>query len=172
MLSDRHTSMFGSVLILNILQNGLLVLGSIGCLILRINIHSLFPLSKRSQLLKWIEDMCRNEKHACCWSHFSIVSGQLLSSELHSKEQVFLPGSLHLSQSLHHTVHMIEHVIVHCNNLMPCDCMPHWPPQGPMSKWPLYFHDILHSGPLILSNEKWPIISVFSMLQHHRCGFL
>jgi hypothetical protein len=67
--------------------------------------------------------MCRNEKHTRRWSQFSIILGQLLSSYHHSEEQVFLALILHLSQSLHHTRHMIEHVIVHCDHMMPCDCM-------------------------------------------------
>ena len=79
-LLDWHMSMFGTVFILHLLQKGLLVLGSIGCLVLRIDIHSLVPLSKRSQLPKRIEDMCRNEKHASLWSYYSIVFGHPLSS--------------------------------------------------------------------------------------------
>ena len=75
---DRHTSMFSTVFILHVIQIGLLVLGSIGCLVLRINIHSLVPVSKSSQLPERIENMCRNEKHALCWSHFGIVFSQLL----------------------------------------------------------------------------------------------
>jgi len=34
---------------------------SVGCLILRIDIHSLVPLCKRSQLPEWIEDVCGNQ---------------------------------------------------------------------------------------------------------------
>jgi hypothetical protein len=77
---DRHTSMFAAVFILNILQKGLLELCSVGCLVLRIDIHSLVPVSKRSQILKRIKDMCGNEKHARRCSHFSLVFGQLLLS--------------------------------------------------------------------------------------------
>jgi len=72
---DGHISMCGAVFILHILQNGLLVLGNIGCLVLRIVIHSRVPLSKWSQLPERIEDMCRNEKHACPWRHFNRVFG-------------------------------------------------------------------------------------------------
>jgi len=61
---DGHAPMFGAVFILHILQKGLLVLGSIRCLVLRINIHSLVPLSARSQHPVKIEDMCRNWKRA------------------------------------------------------------------------------------------------------------
>ena len=77
---DWHMLMFGTVCILHILQNGLLVLDSIGCLSLRIDIDCLVLLSKRSQLLETIEDMWRNEKHACPGSQYSIIIGQLLSS--------------------------------------------------------------------------------------------
>jgi len=40
---------------------------------------------------------------------------------------------------------------------MQCDCMPLRHPQGPISEWPQYFHDILHNRPLILSCEQWPV---------------
>jgi len=42
---DGHASMFGAILILLILYKDLFVLGSIGCLVLRIDIQSLVPLS-------------------------------------------------------------------------------------------------------------------------------
>ena len=77
---DRHTSMFGAVFILHILQEGLLVLCCVECLVLRINIHSPVPLSKRSQLAERIGDVRGNEKHAHHWSHFGVVFGQLLSN--------------------------------------------------------------------------------------------
>jgi len=48
---------------------------------------------------------------------------------------------------------VIEHVIVHCNNMMQCDCMPLRHPNGPISKLPQYFHDILDTRPFILSCE-------------------
>jgi hypothetical protein len=116
--------MFSAAFILHILQKGLLVLCSVGCLVLRINIHSFVPLSKRSQLPERIKDVRGNQKHARRWSHFGVVFGELLSSYLHSEEQVFLPWSLLLGQSSHHAVHVIEHVLVHSNNMMQCDCMP------------------------------------------------
>ena len=68
---DWHRLMFCTVFILHILPKGPLVLGSIAFLILRIDIHSLVPLSRRSQLSKRIEDMCRNVKHARRWSYIS-----------------------------------------------------------------------------------------------------
>jgi len=153
--------MFGAVFILQILQKGLLVLGSIGCPVLRINIHSLVPLSERSPLPKRIKNICRNAKHSCCWSYFSVVLGQLLSSWLHSEELVFLPRRFLLSQGLHHAIHVIEHVIVYCDDVMKCDGMPLRHGQGSISKSPPYFHDILHNRPFILSCEKWPVLRVF-----------
>ena len=48
-----------TVFILHLLQKDLLVLCSIGCLVLRIDIHSIVPLPKRSQLLERIEDISK-----------------------------------------------------------------------------------------------------------------
>jgi len=50
--------MSGAVFILRMIQKGLLGLGSIGSIVLRINIQSLVPLSERSQYPERIEDMC------------------------------------------------------------------------------------------------------------------
>jgi hypothetical protein len=77
---DWHPSMFGAVFILHILQRGLRVMCCVGCLVLRINIHSFVPLSKRLELHDRIEDMCGNQKHARRWSHFGVVFGKLLLS--------------------------------------------------------------------------------------------
>jgi len=153
--------MFGTVFILHILQKGLLVLCSIGCLVLRMCIHCFVLLSKQSQLPERMEDMCRNGKHARRWSHISVIFGHLRLSKLHSEEQVFLPWSLFLSQSWHHAIHAIEHIIVHWDDMMQCDCMPSRHPQGPISIWPQHFHNILHNGPFILSCEEWPVIAVY-----------
>jgi len=172
MCMAQHMSMFRTVFILHILHKGLLVLGSIGCLIFRINIHSLVLLSKQSQHPEKIEDMCRYEKHTCRWSYFRVVFGQLLSSHLHSEEQVFLPLSLLLCQRSHDAIQMIELVIVHCDNVMQWDWMPRRHPQGPISKWPQYFHNIPHNGPYILSCEKWPVITGFWILEPLACEFL
>ena len=163
--------MLGTVFILNILQKGLLVLGSMECIVLRINIHSLVSHSKRSQLPKRIEDMCRNEKHAHRCSHFSMVIGQLLSSYLHREEYVFLPCSRLLSQSSHYVVHVYANVGVHCNTVMHCDCTALRHPQGPISKWSQYFNDILNNGPFILSCEKSPVISIFWILEQFAWEF-
>jgi len=128
---DRHKLMLGLVFILQILQKGYFLLCSVGFFAFRINIQSFVPHSKRLQLPERIEDMCRNEKHACHWSHFCVVFGQLLSSWLHSEEQVFLSLCLLLDLRSHHAIHVIEHVIVHCDNMMQCDCMPLQHPKGP-----------------------------------------
>jgi len=72
--------MFLAVFILHILEKGLLVLCSVGCLILRININSLVPLSKRSLLPERIKDVCGHQDHAHGRSHFGVVFGELLSS--------------------------------------------------------------------------------------------
>ena len=133
--------------------------------------HSFVPLSKRSKLLERIDDVCRNEKHAGQWSRFSVIFGQLLSSYLHSEEQVILPCSLFLSQSLHRAIHMIEHIIVHCDNVMQRDCMPLRHPQGPISEWSQHFHDILHHGPFILSCEEWQEIAEFWGFEPLACEF-
>jgi hypothetical protein len=78
--TDRHTLMFGTVLSLHILQKGLLLLCSVGCLILSIDIHSLVPVSTWSQLPERIQDVCGNQKHACRCSDFGVVFGKLLSN--------------------------------------------------------------------------------------------
>jgi len=153
--------MFGTVFILHLLQEGLLVLGSKGCLVLRIDIQSLVPLPDWSQRPERIEDMCWHAKNTCWCSHFSIIFGQLMLSQHHGEEQVFLPLSLLLGKSSHNAIHMNEHCIIDCDNMMRCDCMslPH--PQGPISEWSQFFHDILDNGPFILCCEEWRVIMVF-----------
>ena len=66
---------------------------------------------------------------------------------------------------------MIEHVILPCDDVMRCDYMPLRHPQGPISKWPQYFHDILHNGPFILSCAKWLVITIFWILEPLMCKF-
>jgi hypothetical protein len=82
---DRQTAMFRALLVLYILPKGLLVLGSTRSLLFRIDIHSLAPFPKQSQLPERIMDMGRNEKHTSRWSHFSVIFGQLLPCKLHGK---------------------------------------------------------------------------------------
>jgi len=77
---NRHTLLFGTIFILRRLQKGLLVLGSIGCLFLRINRNSPVLLPKQLQLAERIENLCWNQHHKCHWSHHSIIFAQLLSS--------------------------------------------------------------------------------------------
>jgi hypothetical protein len=100
-----------------------------------------------------------------------VVFGQLLSRQLHREEQVFFPLSFLLSQGSHHAIHVIEHVIVDCDNVMQCDCMPLGHPQGPILEWPQYFHDVLHNCPLILSCEQWLVSGVFWVLRPLTCEF-
>ena len=101
-----------------------------------------------------------------------MVFGQHLFSELHSEEQVFHPWNLVLEETSHHAIHMFEHVIVHCDNVMQCNFMLLCHPQGPKSKGPQYFHDIPHYSPLILSCEKWLEITVFWIVEPLGCEFL
>jgi len=54
---------------------------------------------------------------------------------------------------------------------MQCDRMPLGHPHGPILKWLQYSHDILHNGPLILSGERWPVISVFWIVEPLACEF-
>jgi hypothetical protein len=143
--------MFGSAFILHRLQRGLFWLCSVGCLVLRSDIHSLVPLSKLSQLPERIQDVCRYQKHARRCSYFVIVLGKPLSRKLHSEESVFPRLSLPLGQGSHHAIHVIEHVIVHCDDVMLCECMPRQHPNGSILKWLQYFHDRLDSRPFILS---------------------
>jgi len=94
---DRHALRFGAVFILHILQKDLLVLGRIGYLTLRIDIHSLVPLSEGSQLPVRIKDMCRNQKHSLRWSHFSVVFGEHLFSEPHRENKSSFQGDIFLN---------------------------------------------------------------------------
>ena len=153
--------MFGTIFILYVLQKGFLALGSIWCLILWINIHSLDPHPKRSQYAELIEDLCRHEQHTSRWSHCEIIFGQLLSSNLHRDEQVLLPLSLLHRESPHNAIHVIKHVILHCDTVMQCDCMCLRHPQGPISEWPQFFHDILANRRFILCCEWWLIMAIF-----------
>jgi hypothetical protein len=156
--------MFGTVFIPHILQKALLELCSTGCLVPRININSLAPLSKWLQHLEKMEDMCRNQKHICCCSHFSIVICLLMSSKLHSEEQVILPLSLVLRQSSQNAIQLIEHVIVDAYEVMQWYCMPLRHLQNPISDWSQYFHHIVHNSPFIMCCEEWPGITVLWIL--------
>jgi hypothetical protein len=100
--------MFGTVFILLILPNSIVVLGSIECLNITINIHSLVLLSNQSQLPESIKNMCCNELDTRQWRHFSILFQKLLLSKLYCAEQFFLPLSFHFSQYLHNAIYIIE----------------------------------------------------------------
>ena len=108
---DWHILMFRTVFILHLPQNSRWGLGSIGWLVIMLNIHSLIPLSKRWQLLESSKNMCRKEKHTQRWSHFSIIFWQLLSSWLHSEKYVSLPLTLFPFPSSNHIIYMIEHAM-------------------------------------------------------------
>jgi len=163
--------MFCTIFILHILQKGLLVLGSLGCLMPRMDICSLVPLPKQSQRPEMIEDVCGNEQSSRCWSQFGIIFGHHLSRSLHSKDQVLLPLGLHPSQSLNDAIHVIEHVILHCVNMVQCDCMPVQHPLGPISEWREYFQDILDNRPFILCCEEWLVMAVLWILEPLTLGF-
>jgi len=134
MFSDRQSSVFGAVFVVHILQKCLLVLGSIRSLVIRIDINSLVPFPKRSQLAKRIKNVCRNKKHTHRWRDFGIVFGQLLSRKRHSEVSIFLPLGFLLSQSSQNAIHIIEHVIIDGDNMMQCDCMSFRHPQSPVSE--------------------------------------
>jgi hypothetical protein len=161
--------MFGVVLILHILQKGLLVLHSGGYLVFRINIHSRAQLSKHSQRLERIEDVCGNPMHAHHWSDLGGLLGKHLLSYLHSEEQLFLPSSLLLRPSSHHAIHGIEHVIVHCDCMIQCDCKPLRHPKGPISKWPQYFPYILDICQVVLSCEWRLVFAIYWVSKPLRC---
>lgn len=136
---DHHTTSFRTLLILPIAQNGLLILGCTGYLILRINIQCPVPHSKRLWLAERIKEIHINEKHTRLPSHSNPAFGHLLSSYLHGKEQVLFPFCLLLRQRLHNTINMIEQVIADYDQVMHRHCMllPHR--MGPLSVWHQYF---------------------------------
>jgi len=84
-INDGQTSMFGTVFNLQILQQCLLMLGSISSLVLRTDINSHVPLPEQSQLQDRIEKVCWNVNHSHSWSNLSRIYGQLLSCTLHSE---------------------------------------------------------------------------------------
>ena len=133
---DQQTSMFSVVFVPHILQKGLLVLASIWSLVFRINIHSLVPVPKQSQLPQMIKDMCYNDKNTSCTSNFSIIFGQLLPRKLHRKLSVIILLWLFLCQISHHAIHMIERVIVDSDDVMQSKSIPCQHPQGPVPEWP------------------------------------
>jgi len=165
MISDRYSSEFGTVLVLHIHQICLLVLGSIRCLVLTIDMRSFVPFLRRLQLPKRIKDLCRYKLHTRRWSDFSIVFGQLLLLNPHSEVWIFLPLRVLLRWSLQNAIHMIEHVIMEGDKMTQCDCIPFRHPQSQVSEWPWKFHDVLDDCPLIFCCEEWPGNTVFWILQ-------
>jgi len=91
--------MFGTIFILQLFQNGLLVLCSVGCPGLRINIHSLVPLATLSQLAERLENVYGNILNAPRWGDFRVVVGNRLLSKPPREEQVFHPLSLLLAKA-------------------------------------------------------------------------
>jgi hypothetical protein len=83
--NGRHSLIFGAVFILHILHKGLLVLGSIRCLVYRTDILRLVPHPKWSQFSERSKYMCWNETHMGRWSDFRIIDGQLLPCNLHKE---------------------------------------------------------------------------------------
>ena len=77
-----------------------------------------------------------------------------------------------LSQSSHFAIHVIEQIIVHSDNMVQCDFLPLRYPQGPISEWPLHFHDLLHIGAFILGCEEWLMIAVFWVCKPVKCEFM
>jgi hypothetical protein len=89
-----------------------------------------------------------------------------------------------LSQSPYIATQMVEHVIVDCEIVMQCDCMPHWPPQVPISEWPQNIDYLLNNDPFILCGNDWlgitaclflePLTGEFSslvgLLKQLQCG--
>jgi len=59
------------------------------------------------------------------------------------------------------TLRVIEHIIVHGDNVMQCEHMRLWNPQGSVWEWPQHIRDILHKGRLILSCAQWLVITEF-----------
>jgi len=100
-----------------------------------------------------------------------VIIGEHLSCQLHCEEQVFLPLTPFLSQCSHHAIHVIDHVIVHCQNVMQCDCVSLRHPQDPISEWPQHFHDNLYNGPIIVCCEEWPLIAECWVFQLLMCEF-
>jgi hypothetical protein len=124
----------GPIFIFHILQKGPLVMGSIGCFVIRMNCRSLVPTPTRSQIVERIENQCRNQQRTRCWIHFSIYFGQYLPSSRYGKEQLFLQLGLHHRHISPNAIHTSNHVVVSCAEVFQCYCMVHRHPQGPLSE--------------------------------------
>jgi len=60
---------------------------------------------------------------------------------------------------------MIEHVIVHSDNVMESDHIPFRHPQGPVPEGHQIFHDILDDSPYILRCEEWEVITALWIIE-------
>ena len=113
----------------DIILSCLLVFRCLRSLVLRMNIHSLVPPFKQSQLVERIKHMCCNEMHTHPSSHYSEVFVKYLACKLHGKEYVLLRLRLLVSWSSHNTINLIVHVIVdtsakHHSVWKPCINLP------------------------------------------------
>lgn len=70
-IHDGVVSMFVTLFVLHIHQKPLGVLGGIGVIVLRMNIHDLVPILKGLQIPKRINHMCGNETHSGCWHYIA-----------------------------------------------------------------------------------------------------
>ena len=168
---DQHMSMLGVVFILNILVKGIFVLGSMGCVVLRINNESLVPRPIQSQCPERTEGICTHPMHPHRWSDFNMIYRQPPSSSPHSEESSLLQRSILLSQFRRNTVHVIEYVFVDWDHVMHCDCMHLRHPQRPISEWPLNLCDILNNGSLIQGCKEWPEMARCWVLEQLRSEF-
>jgi len=80
--NDQQLSMLGTVFVLHLLQQHLLILSTIGIFVFRMNIHLLVPSHKWLQVPESVNEICRNENHTGGWSNFIPVFGKLLSCKL------------------------------------------------------------------------------------------
>jgi len=60
---------------------------------------------------------------------------------------------------------MIEHVIVHSDNVMQSNHMLFRQPHGPASEWAFNLGDVLHDGPFVPCCEEWQVMTAFFMLK-------
>jgi hypothetical protein len=109
--------MLDIVFILHIFQQDLLVLGTKDSLVCGMNIHLLVPLHEGSQYPESVNKIYRNERQTGGWSNFIPVFRKHLSQKLHGNVSVSLPLSFLLSYRLHNAIRLIEHVIVHSDNI-------------------------------------------------------
>jgi len=88
----------------------------------------------------------------------SVVLTAWWSTSLHSMASSFL-----VKLGWHHQYDRT--VIVDCDNLMQCDHMPPWHPEGPDLEWPQNFRYLLINGSFILCGEEQPLFTLFWILE-------